>query len=74
MRGEAEIRSDAMMWSLVAEIWGVVAEIEGMKAANQERRTTGEQGRADAYGEEDFAMAQEKLQGITAALRSMAGP
>jgi len=39
-------------------MWAVVCEMEGMKAANDLRR---DQGKAQAYGEEDFVALADRL-------------
>ena len=55
---EGEIRQNAQLYALVAEMHGVNAGIEGMKVANAERES---QGYAMAYDEKSFNEAEKAL-------------
>ncbi len=58
-RGEAEIRMDAEMWALVAELEHMKTMRVAMEAENESRR---DKGLSQAYGEKAFAdLAQEML-------------
>jgi len=61
-RGEAEIRQDAAMWALVAELKGHEADLEGLKAENAARLAAG--------GEP--AYLGEQFWGISKAMRDIA--
>jgi hypothetical protein len=66
MRGEAEIRQDAQMWALVAELEALKTERMAMEAANDHRR---DQGFAQAYGEEAFVAVSKKMSDVAFLLR-----
>ncbi len=57
-RGEAEIRMDAMMRSLVAQLESLKTQRMAMEAANAARE---DRGYAQAYGEEAFDEITAKM-------------
>lgn len=63
---EGEIRMQAQMYAIVAEMNGLIAGIEGMKAANAERQANGD---ALAYGEKEFVDVEKQLCAIAEKLR-----
>lgn len=65
-RGEGEIRQDAQMWALVAELEALKTERSGMEAENVCRA---DRGAAPAYGEEEFAALSKKLHEVALLLR-----
>ena len=66
MRGEGEIRQDAQMWALVAELESLKTERAGMEAENECRK---DQGLAPAYGEEQFTALAKKMSEVAFLLR-----
>jgi hypothetical protein len=66
MRGEDEIRQDAQMWALVAELEALKTERIGMEAENECRK---DRGAAPAYGEEAFMAVSKKMGDVAFLLR-----
>ena len=64
---EGNIRFNAIVYSLIAEMHSVIAKIEAMKAANMERMRDGY---ALAYIEENFENEQKRLEHISKELRN----
>jgi hypothetical protein len=65
VRGEAEIRQDAYVWGLVAELHTHLATLEGMKATNAAWAV---QGKEPQYTEDDFNQLAELIRGVSTAL------
>jgi len=63
---EAEIRMQAQLYALVAEMQAVIVGVEGMKAANIEREN---QGYALAYDEKAFVDASVEIETLAARMR-----
>jgi hypothetical protein len=68
MRGEAEIRQDAQMWALVAELEALKTERIGMEAENECRK---DRGAAPAYGEDEFLVVAKKMNDVAFLLRGL---
>ena len=66
--GEGEIRMQAQMYALVADMAAITTEVDGMKAANTEREA---QGFALAYDEAAFAQAAKDLAALAEQLRAL---
>ena len=64
---EGELRMQAQIASLTAEMYGYVAQMEGMKAENTFRELNGEN---IFYGEDAFCQLADKLHVVAKALRS----
>jgi len=64
---EAEIRMQAQMYAIVAEMNSIIASIEGMKATNVERQN---QGFALAYDESAFDGCRKELEALATKLRN----
>jgi hypothetical protein len=66
MRGEGEIRQDAQMWALVAELEALKTERSAMEAENVCRA---DRGAAPAFGEEEFMALSKRMQEVAFLLR-----
>jgi hypothetical protein len=66
--GEGEIRMQAQMYALVADMAAITTEVDGMKAANTEREA---QGFALAYDEAAFSQAAKDLAALAEQLRAL---
>ena len=64
---EGEIRMQAQLFALQAEMYTKVAQIEGMKAENQFSEYLGN---GINYGEDSFAIVQEELKTIADRMRN----
>ena len=64
---EAEIRMQAQMMALVADMNAIMISVEGIKATNQQRAACGE---AVAWSEDHFAGAAVDMEGIAEKLRT----
>lgn len=65
---EGEIRMQAQMYALVADMAAITTEVDGMKAANTEREANG---LALAYLEEKFSQAAKALTAVAEQLRAL---
>lgn len=65
-RGEAEIRQDAAMWALVAELKAHEADLEGLWAENSIRLA---EGMPPAYSEDSFFGIAQAMREIAKRLR-----
>jgi hypothetical protein len=63
---EGEIRMQAQLFSLIADMYATVAEVEGMKAENAQRQICGE---SMAYIDHDFFTSSRALQLIAARIK-----
>lgn len=66
--GEGEIRMQAQMYALVADMAAITTEVEGMKAANTERES---HGLALAYDRAAFSDAAKDLAALAEQLRAI---